>query len=239
MGGASRGRAGSQGSPARGARSAGRRPDLDGPSARATIPTGRGRRASFGRMSPNFSRRVSGSHRAFRASPCSPPRRTHAVSSERFWVQGFRTSAEKMSEVVRGRLARCPEMRLTCPGWWRMVLAMTQTGRRSRMCGARWRRRGFSRDAGLTAGRGGRVAATRRAPTELLIPTSPVGRAVADAQDCDGLRMAAPPRSRPHGEPLTPDRPDNLPHLETSALSAWSVCLDLGAAAVGNGGVGC
>ena len=38
LGGASRGRVGSQGSPVRGARSAGRRPDLDGPPARARMP---------------------------------------------------------------------------------------------------------------------------------------------------------------------------------------------------------
>ena len=38
-------RAGSQGSPVRGARSAGRRPDLDGPPARATMPPRRGRGA--------------------------------------------------------------------------------------------------------------------------------------------------------------------------------------------------
>ena len=46
VGGALRGRAGSLGSPVRGARSAGRRPDLDGPRARATIPPRPGREAN-------------------------------------------------------------------------------------------------------------------------------------------------------------------------------------------------
>ncbi len=55
LGGASRGRTGSQGSPVRGARSAGRRPDLDGPSARATIAPGRGRGASNGGRGPTAS----------------------------------------------------------------------------------------------------------------------------------------------------------------------------------------
>lgn len=89
-------------------------------------------------------------------------------------------------------------MRLTCPGWWRMVLAMAQTGRRPRMCGTGWRRRGCSRDEEMTAGRGGRVAAPRRAPTGLLLPTSPA-RASRDGRS--GLQWPEDGRTAPNPAP--------------------------------------
>ena len=157
LGGASRGRTGSQGSPVRGARSAGRRPDLDGPSARATIAPGCGRGASdgCGGRPHQFRSRglgcracsADGGTRRQRLAPCGQLEKV--ISAGIFVVQ-----TAKMSQVVRGRPARCPEMRLTCSGWWRMVLAMAVTAGRSKGCVVlNERRRGLTRTEEMTAGR--------------------------------------------------------------------------------------
>ena len=57
-----------------------------------------------------------------------------------------------MSGVVRGRLCRCPELRLTCPGWRRIVFAMalmaSQINDRATLPEPR---RGLTRDEVMTA----------------------------------------------------------------------------------------
>lgn len=88
-------------------------------------------------MSPSSLRRVSGSRIAFSGFRVATPGALTRLSVEGRVCRDFVVKAAKMSEVVRGRLGRCPEMRLTCSGWWGMVLAMALTVRRSRMCGAR------------------------------------------------------------------------------------------------------
>ncbi len=119
LGGASRGWTGSQGSPVRGARSAGRRPDLDGPSARATIAPGRGRGASNNGRRPTASvwesrpaapgRPGRRGHRSRCSSPLTGPppnslRRMSAVTS-RSWAAPRHPGALIRSSV-EGRLCR-------------------------------------------------------------------------------------------------------------------------------------
>jgi hypothetical protein len=242
LGGASRGRTGSQGSPVRGARSAGRRPDLDGPSARATIAPGRGRGAS------SRARRLTtprtelleaavGQHRIL-GLPARHPGAPMRISVKGRLCRAFVAQVAKMSEVVRGRPARCPEMRLTCSGWGHRARDGAD-GRPIQDVELTQRRRGLIPDEEMTAGPASRIAARHRLEWSHSFLLHPLDRAVVDAYDCGGLATVAPPHNsvpHPAGDPNS--GPDNLPHLEPSALSAWSVCRWIGRQ-TGTGGVPC